>query len=462
MLAEMPTIVDEKKTSDDEDEKFATAEALAMEALRLAEEAKRAAERLAEVRATLLYLQAKNKPSKPQSLTVDVAVTEESTPIEGDDTSSDALVTPRSVTSPTGSVVSPVSILKTSASKSEPKEVRYAPDTVDPIVSPSKKTNVLQPAPSAEETDLIVKFYDAVGIDKICGLEFDADDQQSPVSPASPATKRSVISHRLAMKADPFEAGSLRVLDSVDQSEQIVVDKKEVVTDVSCIAETAPVSSPVPVTAETVAPVTAVDPEAVTPIATKDEPLVPPVPVPENDDQIVTIVAEPEEQVVVANNTTEDKTVLEANVQVEGESESAVDAESSNARAKVDPPSSQGKKDSTSASASTNSPPVAEESVVESAIATPKEEPVTKVAKNLTPLDTTTTVESKVVNPVSPLKKQLLARKRAPLLAKPDPFGGEHDDMDFIPCGSHECVAPEENDGQEQLSSPSMLCGWGA
>ncbi len=431
MLADVSMIVDEKKTSDDEDERYATASALAAEALRLAEEAKRAAERLAEVRATILYLQQQNKP-RPQSpqqplsldikvedtLTVDVQVEEEKSECEKNDTILEALVTPQTATSPVASIPSPVSILKTSTSKSEPKEVRYAPDTVDPVVSTSKKAQVLDGAQSpAEETNLIVKFYDAVGIDKICGLEFDQVEieQQAPVPNK---TKRVFVAPKLAMQADPFEAGSIGVMDNVDQSDAAIHKRKEETSPTPAISEEK-VGKPAAVTCNV-----------------------------KSETDITSVPAVEEAK-------------LQTNHDVKAETK-VVAGDSTTSRAKLDPPSNLVKKEISSPIAEGSVDQIADQKTSE--VAESREEHVTEVPKDSQPVALDVPVAPvKEPHHMSSLMKQVLARKKAPILAKPDPFGGEHDDMDFIPCGSNEPAYPQNDDDLEgNLASPRMICGWGA
>lgn len=440
MLAEMSTITDEKPFVDDE-ASVATAQALASEALRLAEEAKKAAQRLAEVRATLLYLKQLNSP-KEQPLIVDTSIVEEKkeaevvveapvsdvaaneihVPHEERDAAADVEEAPEVVTpierasSPTNSVASPaspVSILKNAASKSGPKEVRYAPDTVDPVSSPSKVAPLTE-APS--EDDLIVKLYDAVGIDKICGIDFSAQEGEQVSVPI----KQSLVPPEVLQEVDPFEENTMSVEEEITVEEpkrgNTVEEPKEESTTTVTIdsqAKSEPVEEPPVPEDEVAASAPAVEPEVE-------------VPAP---------VSSPTE--VVAEESTDQQV------------------------AKVDPPTSTGEVAHAEATVPTEA--VVEEKQDETA--TPVKEPAEpKGAKPLT-VDTTMTKETKVFESprrMTPLMKQALARQRTPVLSKPDPFGGEHDDMDFIPCGSGDpsCVDGDDED-LSKLSSPRMLCGWG-
>lgn len=440
MLAEISTISG-AKTGIEDDATAANAEALALEALRLAEEAKKAAQRLAEVRATLNYLKQLNSP-KEESLKVqttivveekkEAEVVDEKPPVETElekevaapleastatpvvaEAAAPVAVTPiDTVSSPSNSMAtptSPVSILKNPASKSEPKEVRYAPDTVDPVSSPSRKGQSVVTEAVAEE-DLIVKLYDAVGIDKICGLDFSAPTGEknwsATAKPSSPLSPKKTLD----LLVDPFAGAKLNL--EKDTKVVVVEQKKEESTDVTSQADREPAVEPVGPHDE------------VTPAVAETAPVEEP--------------ATPTEEVV--EEATEELVT------------------------KVDPPTSTS--EDLKAEESSSSPAEPVEAVPADEATSPVKAAEPKGAKNLT-VDTTATAKpSSLESPhkMTPLMKKALARQRSPVLAKPDPFGGEHDDMDFIPCGSSDVVVAddgEEEAAANQLSSPRMLCGWG-
>lgn len=383
MTTEMHDISDEKKVCDFEDDKVAEAEWLASEALRLAEESKRAAERLEEIRATIRYLTG-DKPKtvekpKPEALKTHIA------PEEEPETEA---ASPTSVVSPTAAL-SPVSILKTAASKSGPKELRFTEDTKQLLEAASKEE--VEAAIKAVEDNIIVRLYDAVGIDKLCGLDFDdhaalkpnareamskmAQDvgifaslsEESVTSVTLPdvrpeeisAVKRQILARKLGLattdpftadslkpSSDPFEAESLNVADSADAIEE-ATDK--------------PRSN---------SPELAVKPV----VALKEE-----APVAKTEAPVATVEA-----------------------------------------------------------AKTEAPVATEEIVAEQ----PKELSIQTSGSALSQTGMTS------------IKQQILLRQKIhPLLEKNDPFGGEHDDMDFMGCGKNTV------DEDHTVSSP--FCGMG-
>ena len=236
-IAEMSVIHEEKKVQDPEDDKVAQAEMLANEALRLATESKRAAEKLAEIRAAIAFLQSKSYAMPPVTVSkaeqreeapasipvmnpvvpavVAPVVVQTPAPVAVQAPVAPAPVVVVAPVAPTPPVVveapihspvsilkkteltvdvktnevpleavvspsasTPVSILKRADSKAGAKEFRFSPEVVDPSV-PAK----VQPAPvqtitsvMSDDEPLIVKFCDALGMERLCSLEIEHDD----------------------------------------------------------------------------------------------------------------------------------------------------------------------------------------------------------------------------------------------------------------------------------------------
>ena len=456
MFAEMPTISDEKKTPDVEDDKVAEAEYLAADALRLAEEAKRAAERLAEIKAIIHFL-AKGKPK----LELKVQVEEETEKRQQEDAPAGGNfpATPRTLASPENSLSSPVSIMKTvNAEKGGTKEVRYAPDTVDP--AEAKKAAEA----SQKRFDPIVKLYDAVGIDKICGLQFDEEEEppmppkkqglsqeamQAMIDSKTPSesasyhqgheilspSRRAFLARQYAMGADPFETVNLGAASSIEETDSIEETTKEVnpVSETRDPAVTAPVEDTSKET--TTSPVE----ETSEKTATSS--------VEETSEEAGTSTASPEP-------VTEVKPVVE---------------EPAPTRAKVDPPTS-GKNDV--------AVPVAVAEVLETPAAV---EPTAGETKEVPVVETVTTpvdqpsesspVESPPVvqSHSSYQQEQLWIRNYNYLGDKADPFSGE-DGIDCM-CGSGDAAFgatafPDEEElagrAASLPTSNSVFCGWGS
>jgi hypothetical protein len=205
--AEMSIIEDEKKVQEPEDDKVTQAELLANEALRLASESKRAAEKLAEIRAAIAFLQSKSYVM-PQPTVSDEEKREE-VPVQAVASPVAPVVVPASayavsllskpeltvspveqpeekaeeaprevIASPAASVSSPVSILKKVESKVVAKEFRFSPEVVVPAIAPKAKGAVVPSSKSGQSDDepLIIKFCDALGMDRLCSLEIDNEE----------------------------------------------------------------------------------------------------------------------------------------------------------------------------------------------------------------------------------------------------------------------------------------------
>ena len=405
----MSVIHEEKKVQDPEDDKVAQAELLANEALRLATESKRAAEKLAEIRAAIAFLQSKSYPtpqvtaskaeereeavaSRAASVTVvtpvvpalvapvvvEAPVVEApavvQTPVTPTPVVVQTPVTPtpvapapvkkpeltvdvksnevprEAVASPAASVVSPVSILKRADSKAGAKEFRFSPEVVDPSV-PVKA----QPAPvhtinsvMSDDEPMIVKFCDALGMERLCSLEMEHDDV--------PLTKDQKLAY--IKNAFDMEAEGAGAYVAMARTRASVVS--------------AAVETPAPSTPASVASTAVETPVPSTPVVTYST-----VETPVEETRPVEIPA------IDATAKTHETLTMDTQAQ-----------------------------------------PVETPAVVASAQST----------KELT-IDSSSIVSESGDGVLSPIKFQILANAIAPrVIHQPDPFAGEIDDMDFT-CG---------------------------
>lgn len=418
MLADM-TLADEKKTQDWGDDKIAEAESLAAEALRAAEEAKRAAERLAEVRASLKILNG-NKPKPVKAPTPETPVSKivptttpvskEETPTKEEVEAETEKVDPEPEATPEEPAprsTTPVSILKSpSYAKSETKEVRYAPDTVI--------QNEEAPTPEEEEFDLIVQMFDAVGIDKICGLNSsEAGVRISQQKPFPKVTAAAMAAYAAVMASVNAEKAASVNEEKTENEATEKTSDTEKTEQPNGEVKFAPLVPPM---------MAAIAAAAASLASPKIEPAtqVPTTPAP------VAIVADPPAS---AEKEMDIKETLATSGPIDPVEEKQV-------------------------------PVVAEEMAAES----------TEAKESETPTEKTQDAQPQKTTALSPVKQQILIRRRQHhLISKADPFGGEHDGMDFLPCGSGDACGvtafPDIDDSsivhQGPPSNP-MVCGWGA
>jgi len=160
--------------------KIAEAEALAAEALRMANEAKLAAARLAEVKKTLSMFSSKLEKAE-QSVQKDIKIVKEepAAPVVEEpaiaDPPAEEVVTKSLVTE---EVVKDVEE-KPAAPVEAPKEAVPAAPAVAPVAAP---VAVYQP-------DIVEEFLDGLGVDKMCGVDDETlgfKDKPAPAAAAKP------------------------------------------------------------------------------------------------------------------------------------------------------------------------------------------------------------------------------------------------------------------------------------
>lgn len=288
MVAEM-SLADEKKTQEGEiygASKVADAEALALAALKAAEEAKRAAERLKDLRACLAYLQdEKSVPSK--NLEEKPAIKEEPPVVEERDETAKELVvetkpeeTKALEPEASAATSAPTSILKSEApadkDETQKKEVRLSPDTIVETEENSPKE-----LPVADK-DLLESLLDAVGVDKACGLEFEEEA----------AIPNHNARYAVLAGSDPF-GGSLPIRTAAARaaarSNQATPTRAPVATPEPATPTVEPVESPLVAESEAAVPVAAEAAVAAeTPVeATTTDPAEKTTAAPEEEDSIV-------------------------------------------------------------------------------------------------------------------------------------------------------------------------------
>eukprot|EP00531_Pseudo-nitzschia_arenysensis_P004672 CAMPEP_0116145770 /NCGR_PEP_ID=MMETSP0329-20121206/16796_1 /TAXON_ID=697910 /ORGANISM="Pseudo-nitzschia arenysensis, Strain B593" /LENGTH=278 /DNA_ID=CAMNT_0003641449 /DNA_START=111 /DNA_END=947 /DNA_ORIENTATION=+ len=160
--------------------KIAEAEALAAEALRMANEAKLAAARLAEVKKTLSMFSSKLEKAE-QSVQKDIKIVKEepAAPVVEEpaiaDPPAEEVVTKSLVTEEVVKVVEE----KPAAPVEAPKEAVPAAPAVAPVAAP---VAVYQP-------DIVEEFLDGLGVDKMCGVDDETlgfKDKPAPAAAAKP------------------------------------------------------------------------------------------------------------------------------------------------------------------------------------------------------------------------------------------------------------------------------------
>jgi hypothetical protein len=463
--AEMSALRDEKKVSEPEDDKITEAETLANEALRLATESKRAAEKLAEIRAAIAFLQSKADPSVQADVSKEagcerVVPEPVSTSIVPVVAPSPILSKPEAVETPAAPVVAPSPIVEKPAAVESPaapvvapSPIQEKPEAVESPAAPVVAPSPIQKKPEAVETPAAVPSPALTVSTDVQAKEVPPAVVASPTvalsSPSSilkksdsrPAVKEfrfspDVVDQVSPVKAVPAVAPTTTVSETQDDEPLIVrfcdalgmerlcslSIEREDIAPLTVQERMSYIKNAFAMEAEggafvaMVPPTSSSTPKSV-PVVQSTAPVVAPA-----VESTVPVVASTAESTVPV-----DVPVVESTVPVV--------ASTAESTLPVDVPAVE------SATPTSIVVPVEEATLVTSPAegSEPLEAP--KQPKVSLTVETSSSVMSETGEGVlSPIKKQILANAIAPkVIHKADPFAGELDDMDF-----------------------DMVCGWGS
>eukprot|EP00934_Nitzschia_sp_Nitz4_P008074 Nitzschia sp. Nitz4//scaffold76_size158648//21774//23144//NITZ4_002532-RA/size158648-processed-gene-0.230-mRNA-1//1//CDS//3329557803//8064//frame0 len=455
MNADM-SLEDEKKTPELEDVKVAEAEALAADALRAAEEARSAAAKLADLRASI-QVPEQNEPQMEEAVDPVEAVAEPQDEKVLDVAANDAVFATEEVVAPKAS----------------------EPEIWTPAESDANEADLPQQTPEVRK-DIFARLFDAMGMDNLCGTSSaqvyaDPMDNGIPVDFMSEADTVPVDEESVALNtipgSTPEATGEVTSVPVPVAEMSTPVPEEPVETETSLAEEASEVATPV--TENAAEPIVMATKEVIEEApAVSEETVEESVPA----EKTLPVLEEPTAEVVA-----EEEIVAEEACPVAGEStqESAPDVEEVTEEAAPVAEDTPDTENSVAEEAAEMTVPVAEETspvssrdipVVEQTPAASKEAHVVTPEPIHIPSS-----QKEGAGELSVVKQTiLLDRKRNKLLAKPDPFSGEVESLDFIACGNGDvaCGAPTAfpdvdddslvEETEVTVATSPIICGWGA